>query len=119
MPRQPPQPVPESKPPGIRVVRGPSPSIPDRVSMVWSNGQNIIAYRVNSIYIQDELYMVIDSGASVNCCYPSFAQDYPLAPLEDDRLFVNAGGVEIKQHGVRCVLVELVPNFYVWMKLKV
>ena len=75
--------------------------------------------RIYSISTFNGHYMVIDSGASAHCCYPSFADDYPLAPLEDKRLLVNADGGETKQLGIRCVLVELIPNLYIWMNMKV
>ena len=74
-PRQPPQALPDSKPPGIRVVRGSSPLIYiDRVSMVWSpKGRDLIRDHISSIPSFGDLHMVTDSGASVHCCYPSLA----------------------------------------------
>ena len=49
----------------------------------------------------------------------SFADDYPLAPLEVNRQLVNADVRETKQLGIRCVLGELVQNLYIWMIIKV
>ena len=48
-----------------------------------------------------------------------FDKYYHVAPLEDDRVLVNADAGEIKQHGVLSVLVEMVPHLYAWMKMKV
>ena len=121
--RQPPQSPPEPRPQvqGIRVLRGASSltSI-DIVSMVWSTDDSDHAKdRIYSIFKFDCHYMVIDSGASAHCCYQYFAEDYPLAPLEYHRRLVNADGGETKQLGLRCVLAELTPSLYIWMKMKV
>ena len=49
---------------------------------------------------------MIDSGAAVHCAFPEFGSDYPLYPLKDSTILVNASGSEIQQYGVRIVLVE-------------
>ena len=88
--------------------------------MVWStDGRDLIKERVYAISTFDDRYMVIDSGASVHCCYQSFADDYPLVHIEDTRILVNVDGCEIKQLGIRCVLAERIPTLYIWMKMKV
>ena len=118
----PPQPV---QPARVAILRGSSPprsvSRLAAINMITNEDSNVdkIRDKICAALLYDDIYMVIDSGAAVHCAYPSFASDYPLLPLEDQRLLVNASGKSIKQYGIRCVLIEFAPGVYIWKKFKV
>ena len=60
--------------------------------------------------------ILIDSKADVNVCPLSFASEYPLLPINEKLILKNVSGQRVRVHGFRVVLLEVLPNQYLWVR---
>ena len=99
------------------VIRGSSPIREvDLLAMIAPPSLNQSVASITEI--DENVYMVIDSGATINVCPSFFAQDYPLYQTGGGGL-VSATGQSIKQYGIKSLLFEIEKDLYTWIKFKV